>query len=115
MKKQIPVDKSARFEGHKEDGVHEIAPDLAYQRLAMVNVVYFGVPGCGDGNWVLIDAGILDRSGTIIKAVDARFGKGARPAAIIMTHGHFDHIGALEELAEKWDVPVYAHELEKPY
>ncbi len=32
-----------------------------------------------------------------------------------MTHGHFDHAGTLEELAEMWDVPVYAHELELPY
>jgi glyoxylase-like metal-dependent hydrolase (beta-lactamase superfamily II) len=33
----------------------------------------------------------------------------------VLTHGHFDHVGALEDLAETWDVPVYAHELELPY
>ena len=32
-----------------------------------------------------------------------------------MTHGHFDHVGALEQLAEEWDVPVFAHPLEHPY
>jgi glyoxylase-like metal-dependent hydrolase (beta-lactamase superfamily II) len=32
-----------------------------------------------------------------------------------MTHGHFDHVGALRDLAEHWDVPIYAHELELPY
>ncbi|MFC7553223.1 MBL fold metallo-hydrolase [Pseudoroseomonas wenyumeiae] len=37
------------------------------------------------------------------------------PAAIIMTHGHFDHVGVLEDLAAGWDVPVYAHPLERPY
>jgi glyoxylase-like metal-dependent hydrolase (beta-lactamase superfamily II) len=36
-------------------------------------------------------------------------------AAIIMTHGHFDHVGVLEDLAETWQAPVYAHELERPY
>ncbi|HTN62356.1 MAG TPA: MBL fold metallo-hydrolase [Devosia sp.] len=35
------------------------------------------------------------------KIVDAAawFGEGARPAAIIQTHGHFDHVGTLEELS----------------
>jgi glyoxylase-like metal-dependent hydrolase (beta-lactamase superfamily II) len=43
------------------------------------------------------------------------FGEGSRPAAIVLTHGHFDHIGAVHTLAHEWDVPVYAHELELPY
>src|SRR5215207_2933833 len=38
-----------------------------------------------------------------------------QPAAIVLTHGHFDHIGALHTLLHKWDVPVYAHRLELPY
>jgi glyoxylase-like metal-dependent hydrolase (beta-lactamase superfamily II) len=32
-----------------------------------------------------------------------------------MTHGHFDHVGALETLAEEWNVPVYAHAAEHQY
>jgi glyoxylase-like metal-dependent hydrolase (beta-lactamase superfamily II) len=32
-----------------------------------------------------------------------------------MTHGRFDHVGALEDLAYEWDAPVYAHQLELPY
>lgn len=48
-------------------------------------------------------------------AAAERFGRNARPAAIIQTHGHFDHVGALEELAADWNVPVYAHPLELPY
>jgi glyoxylase-like metal-dependent hydrolase (beta-lactamase superfamily II) len=44
-----------------------------------------------------------------------RFGRNARPSAIILTHGHFDHVGSLETLAAEWDVPVYAHKLEHPY
>jgi glyoxylase-like metal-dependent hydrolase (beta-lactamase superfamily II) len=32
-----------------------------------------------------------------------------------MTHGHFDHVGVLEDLAAEWDAPVWAHPLEKPY
>jgi glyoxylase-like metal-dependent hydrolase (beta-lactamase superfamily II) len=33
----------------------------------------------------------------------------------VLTHGHFDHVGALHTLLEKWDVPLYAHRLELPY
>ena len=32
-----------------------------------------------------------------------------------MTHGHFDHVGALETSADDWDAPLYAHLLEQPY
>jgi glyoxylase-like metal-dependent hydrolase (beta-lactamase superfamily II) len=42
-------------------------------------------------------------------------GTNSYPTAIVLTHGHFDHIGALRELLQTWDVPVYAHPLERPY
>ena len=42
-------------------------------------------------------------------------GEGGRPAAILLTHGHFDHVGVLKDLAEQWDAPIYAHPLELPY
>jgi len=34
------------------------------------------------------------------------------PVAIFITHGHFDHIMALEELVEVTEIPIYIHELE---
>lgn len=88
-------------------------PDLAYQRLAIVNVIYYGVPG--DRQWVLIDAGLPGTAGLIINAAQQRFGPAARPAAIILTHGHFDHVGALNHLAARWDTSIYAHPRELPY
>lgn len=33
---------------------------------------------------------------------------------VILTHGHFDHIGGAAEIARERNVPVYCHELERP-
>lgn len=38
---------------------------------------------------------------------------GYTPAAVLLTHGHFDHAGGAEELAQRFSVPIYAHEAEK--
>ncbi len=75
----------------------------------------FGKPGADDREWVLIDAGVIGTTGLITGAAEERFGPKSRPAAIVMTHGHFDHVGALEELSERWQAPVYTHGRERPY
>lgn len=87
-----------------------IAPGLAGLRITFVNV--FGVAHT-DGTWTLIDAGIPGSAPLIRSWANEHFGK--PPVALVLTHGHFDHVGAAKTLAEDWNIPVYAHPLEFPY
>lgn len=65
--------------------------------------------------WVLVDTGTPGNAKRIIKVAEKEFGKKTSPEAIVLTHGHFDHSGNGNELAEHWDVPIYAHRLEIPF
>ncbi len=115
MSRQERLSRADETGIERDGGILEVAPDLASKRLMLVNVAFVGHPLAGDRGWVLIDAGLPGTAGAITSAASARFGADARPGAIVMTHGHFDHFGALETLAAQWDVPVYAHSDEHPY
>lgn len=39
--------------------------------------------------------------------------EGVTPVAVLLTHGHFDHAMAAEELAGEFGIEIYAHEAEK--
>ena len=90
----------------------EVGEDIFYYTNQIVIIVFIGKPG--RGKWVLIDAGMPKSGSEIIEAAEERYGKGSRPEAILLTHGHFDHVGGIVELINKWHVPVYAHPLEFP-
>ncbi|HEU0055520.1 MAG TPA: MBL fold metallo-hydrolase [Longimicrobium sp.] len=103
------------LEAVRGDPEVEVAPDVECLRTGIVNCFLVGLPGAGDRQWVLVDTGMIGFTHSVVRAAAERFGADSRPAAIVMTHGHFDHVGGLRELAEAWDVPVYAHPLELPY
>ncbi|PZX02866.1 glyoxylase-like metal-dependent hydrolase (beta-lactamase superfamily II) [Psychrobacillus insolitus] len=91
----------------------EVLPDLYCFTIQIVNIHLVGDPQTGD--FVLVDAGMPESAEEIFAVIEERFGTGSQPRAIILTHGHFDHVGAIIELVKRWDVPVYAHALEMPY
>ena len=108
------VDLRGRQSAAAEDPAR-VAPGLAYLRDRIVNIAFIGASDGRDGPWILVDAGLPGSTSRIVRAAESLYGPDAAPAAIVLTHGHFDHVGSLRELVRWWAVPVYAHELELPY
>jgi glyoxylase-like metal-dependent hydrolase (beta-lactamase superfamily II) len=90
-----------------------LGEDIYYYTNQIVNVVFVGKPNSEE--WVLIDAGMPKSGKELLEIAEIRYGKGNKPSAILLTHGHFDHVGGLVELLEHWPVPVYAHPEEFPF
>ena len=91
--------------------MREIAPEVAIVPGIIANAYLVGSPE----SWWLIDAGTPRDAVKIRRAAEARFGAAAKPRAILLTHGHFDHAGSAPVLADQWSVPVFAHPRELPF
>jgi glyoxylase-like metal-dependent hydrolase (beta-lactamase superfamily II) len=89
----------------------KIAQDVAIVPVMIANTYLVG----NAQGWVLVDSGLPGKEDQIKEAAEARFGPGTKPNAIVLTHGHYDHVGSAKALAELWGVRVYAHPLELPY
>ncbi|KAB2333851.1 MBL fold metallo-hydrolase [Bacillus mesophilum] len=55
---------------------------------------------------------IVDPGGDAERLISFVNEKKYQPQAILLTHAHFDHIGALDEVRDYFDIPVYIHEQE---
>ncbi len=60
-----------------------------------------------NGNGLVIDPG-ADGQDIIAEIEDNEF----TPCAILLTHGHYDHIGGVNAIVENFNIPVYAHQKE---
>lgn len=59
------------------------------------------------GPWIVIDP--ADEAQVILEALG-----GQAVAALVLTHGHFDHLAAAAEVAEATGAPLEVHELDAP-
>jgi hydroxyacylglutathione hydrolase len=78
------------------------------------NAYIVGLPGAGTGSGevgraLLIDPG--DEPDRLLQAIERL---GVQIEAILITHCHFDHIGAVAPLARASGAPVYCPEIERP-
>ncbi|SER16785.1 Glyoxylase, beta-lactamase superfamily II [Gracilibacillus ureilyticus] len=56
-----------------------------------------------------MEAIIIDPSGDAPQIVGMIDNLGVKVKAILLTHAHFDHIGALEAVRNQFSIPVYIH------
>src|SRR6186713_2369866 len=104
---------TATIEREVAKNIFLVAPGVWRMKDIFVNV--FLVRNNHSSNWMLVDAGLKTSAPKIKKMIAEVLEPGASPMAIVMTHGHFDHRGSLQQLVDEWKVPVYAHHLEMPY
>lgn len=90
-----------------------VAPGVWGRKDVFVN--FYMIQDLVSDAWVLVDTGLKWSVPKIKEMAKYLFGADSFPHAIILTHGHFDHVGSVAKLAEEWDIPVYAHHLEIPY
>lgn len=63
-----------------------------------------------DGKCLIIDPGAES------KKINTKINKlEAKPIAILLTHAHFDHIGAVDQVRDRFKIPVLIHEAEKDW
>lgn len=72
-------------------------------RVGMVRTNCYGLLNTETKEMILVDPG--DSPDAIASMAEQM---GGRPVAIFLTHGHYDHILAVEAIKEKYQIPVYA-------
>ena len=85
-------------------------PNIQIQSLVlgMVATNVFFVQNTETKQMIVIDP--ADRADVIVRKISEMEGI---PVAILLTHAHFDHILAAEEIKAKYGIPIWAHEKEE--
>lgn len=83
----------------------DIAPGIHLLEHARTNMYLVE----DDDGVLLVDTG-LPRSRDLLAVALSRIGKSVQDlTAIVLTHGHFDHVGTAEHLRSRYGIPVHCH------
>lgn len=83
-----------------------------------MNIKRFSLGPLGTNCYILYkgsEALIVDPGGEADKVISFLQKDNLTPLSILLTHAHFDHIGAVEELRKYYEIDVYLHENEKDW
>jgi glyoxylase-like metal-dependent hydrolase (beta-lactamase superfamily II) len=105
--------ESAFGERELYNNVYLVAPGVWRLKDIFVNMYLIQDPDAD--SWILVDTGLKTSAHKIKKMIGEVLDPGSVPKAIVLTHGHFDHVGSLRALTDEWNTTVYAHKLEMPY
>lgn len=53
------------------------------------------------------DCGIIDPGGNAERIAKAILSENLNPKYVLLTHGHLDHVGAVEDICKKFNIPFY--------
>ncbi|MFC7320873.1 MBL fold metallo-hydrolase [Halobacillus campisalis] len=84
----------------------------------MLKIARLPLGPMGTNSYVITEnkqALVIDPGGDFQKLDHLIKEKGVKVIAILLTHAHFDHIGAVEQARIEYEVPVYLHEEEKDW
>lgn len=78
----------------------QVTPDILVLQFRVVNAYIVSYLENNSDKWVLVDTGLENSAEFIIKCAIKKFGENSKPEAMILTHGHFDHVDFVKKLSK---------------
>jgi glyoxylase-like metal-dependent hydrolase (beta-lactamase superfamily II) len=91
------------LDAHVAEGVHRVADSFTNWYLVEA-----------DGRLTVVDAGVPSSWASLHDALGKLGRERSDIEAVVLTHGHFDHVGFAERARAELGVPVYVHENDVP-